>query len=581
MNARIEIFTRHRKQSVVWSDARLNNRLVILLTTICVILIFILRGADRLRNPQLWAEDGSIFFQDAYNLSFWESILKTYKGYYHLLPRLFAEAALILRLELVPTVFVIVALIIGVFCCCFFLLDGFSWIIASRYQRSLICIVFAALPANDEVVLRFVNMQWYIGLLAMLLVLLEMPRSWLGRLSYITIWLIVVATAPQTVIFLPCLLVRAWFERHHRPVLLFASTVVATVFVFVAYNSASEPSITKSPFDASAFLIAVFNVLAYRVFATASLGLNTLLNVMGGAYAPLAYIWYLPSLVFAGSVAILLLRHRRYRQLILWSYFGYCIVAPVLLALAGRPALIQDAQLLTNLTGGERYYMLSIAALYLAAFWAVATFAEQSRWLVPALGLLCLLLMPAISSDFAVARLNDRQWYAEVQRIKLREAQSGGTITVPLAPYTPWAMQLEVPLPFLPPMDAVIVTQQQATGGFDTVAADVDGGRVVKRGELLRATGWALADLGNVAIDTVILVDTTSNRVLARTQLGTERPDVAATINQPTALHSGWDVTFAVWSLEVGQHRIQAYLYDDQKGIAYPIAGKHTIDVIQ
>jgi len=129
-------------------------------TVFLVAIIFYIRGCSRIILPQLWAEDGVVFFQDAYNLAFWTSITKSYRGYYHLLPRIVAEVATLFRLEFIPAIYVLTAFLVAVFCCSFFLKQTFAWIVPNVYQRALFCVLFALMPANDEALLRFVNMQW-------------------------------------------------------------------------------------------------------------------------------------------------------------------------------------------------------------------------------------------------------------------------------------------------------------------------------------------------------------------------------------------------------------------------------------
>lgn len=62
-------------------------RHVALLSYFLAILIAILRRPDFVTNPQFWAEDGRVWFQQAYNEGVLHALLQPYAGYYHLLPR--------------------------------------------------------------------------------------------------------------------------------------------------------------------------------------------------------------------------------------------------------------------------------------------------------------------------------------------------------------------------------------------------------------------------------------------------------------------------------------------------------------
>jgi hypothetical protein len=85
-----------------------------------------MRGSRWLWNPQCWGEDGNVFFREAYHLSFWDSVMRPYNGYYHLIPRLVAEFAILFRIEFIPSVFAWSTLIISIACCSLFLLDHFN-----------------------------------------------------------------------------------------------------------------------------------------------------------------------------------------------------------------------------------------------------------------------------------------------------------------------------------------------------------------------------------------------------------------------------------------------------------------------
>lgn len=120
--------------------------------------VLMLKSPDAYGNPQFWAEDGAVFFQQqpAGAAPVW---LQPYAGYLHVLPRLVAWLATFVPLALVPTVYAYASLAINAAC------------VASLVQRLLPAkLALAALagvllvPTNGEVFGTLTNSQWFLQL---------------------------------------------------------------------------------------------------------------------------------------------------------------------------------------------------------------------------------------------------------------------------------------------------------------------------------------------------------------------------------------------------------------------------------
>ncbi len=79
-------------------------------------------------------------------------------------------------------------------------------------------------------------------------------------------------------------------------------------------------------------------------------------------------------------------------------------------------------------------------------------------------------------------------------------------------------------------------------------------------GDQVYGCGWARNPITGKPADWVIVVDET-NRILAYTQVGEERADVAWYLNNPDMLRSGWRLAFRLPQLSPGSHQLQAYLF--------------------
>lgn len=557
--------------------SRFSGRWVKLLTVTIIVAILVQRGGERVTNPQLWAEDGSVFFQDAYNLSFWQALLTPYAGYFLTFPRLLAEIAMLFRLQLVPTIFVIISLITATGCCSLFLLDNFSHVVPNLFARGIFCILFAALPASDEVLLRLANIQWYLGIAFMLLMFMPLPKHLIAKFGYVLVWVLAVISAPISIIFIPCLLIKSCFERKGRITLLFSSVTMIFI-VFLIYQLRITSQATTDAPSPLTLIYAFINVFAYQVLAPAIMG-STGVSLVLAEQAYITYLLYIPFLTTILIVGIIAWQRQRWSEFIVLLFLCYCMVASVSLALLGRPSLVQGAQFIGNIRGGERYYVLPIASLYLATICGVYQYLGNVRWLVLIIMFFCLLLLP-IRLDFSASQVSDWQWETEVKRIELAETQGSSTIiTVPISPYAPWAMYLRVPTSFSPSSNSVKFTQKAVVGHFDGTLLD----RFVETPKIgqqrVRATGWALERDGTMSAKRVLIVDKETHTILARTHTSVLREDAYTTTNKVVALRSGWDVFFATDQLVPGVYTIVAYVYNEDTREAFPIQGQSTITV--
>src|SRR5512134_1888460 len=75
-------------------------------------LLLFLRKPESLLHPQFWAEDGQLFFQQAWNQGFLASLLEPMSGYLHTFPRLVAGISTLLPLSLAPLAFSLAAFVV-------------------------------------------------------------------------------------------------------------------------------------------------------------------------------------------------------------------------------------------------------------------------------------------------------------------------------------------------------------------------------------------------------------------------------------------------------------------------------------
>jgi hypothetical protein len=192
------------------------------------ILILSFRGAQSsgtdLMNPALWAEDGSIFLQQALDLGL-RSIVEPYAGYLHVFPRVIALLATLAPLELVPLIFHAGWLLAF----CFFIFFVYRKISKQNYLICLFiltCIVLQ--PQAGEIFFSLTNAQWFIGAALFIFILSDLPKHALFRnFAFIMMGCL---TGPFCIFMLPAMLLRVWiFNDIKKNAILYMLFVVCVV----------------------------------------------------------------------------------------------------------------------------------------------------------------------------------------------------------------------------------------------------------------------------------------------------------------------------------------------------------------
>lgn len=143
-------------------------------------LIMLSRQPDSVVNPQFWAEDGHIWFAQAYNSGWLKSLVTPYGGYLVITPRLVAGFVLLFPIHLAPLLMNLWGLAFQVLPISF-LLSSRPATLASLHTRALWAAIYILLPNTPEVHINLTNSQWHLALLACLIVLSEPPSTHIGR----------------------------------------------------------------------------------------------------------------------------------------------------------------------------------------------------------------------------------------------------------------------------------------------------------------------------------------------------------------------------------------------------------------
>ena len=173
------------------------------------------RQAGRGPLDTLWAEDGTIFLQDALDRPFNESLTRSYAGYFHLLPRLTAELVSVLSLRWAAIGFGLMAAFLASVqgLVVFHATEGYFRTMAIRVALAASVIVLPL--SRGEVVGVVANLQWLL-LFTSFWVLLWNPRGDWGLAVGTAVLVLTTMSDPLTMCLLPLGLLRLFVLRGWR-----------------------------------------------------------------------------------------------------------------------------------------------------------------------------------------------------------------------------------------------------------------------------------------------------------------------------------------------------------------------------
>jgi hypothetical protein len=180
--------------------------------TIAIVLIALClysRRPDAIRRPQFYAEDGTIFYQQAYQNGAVVSLFHPYNGYFHVMPRIAAAISLLFPFSSAPIFLALIALAVQAAPAIFLLSDRMRNL-GSLGLRCGLAALYLAIPGIEEIHVTITGVQWHLAVIAFLVVIAESPGSPAGQIFDIVLLTLAVTSGPFSIfLLLPALLVLA------------------------------------------------------------------------------------------------------------------------------------------------------------------------------------------------------------------------------------------------------------------------------------------------------------------------------------------------------------------------------------
>jgi hypothetical protein len=375
-----------------------------------------------LTHAQFFAEDGMIWYAQAYNSGWLHSLMIPQAGYLQTLPRLGAGLALLVPLQYAPLVMAIIGALFQALPATILLSERCrTW--APLSMRVLFATVYVVLPNAREVHIVLTNSQWHLALCAVLLAFAAPPKGWAGSSFDCILFGIGGFSGPFCIMLAPLVLIHWWFRRRSWSLVILAvMSVGALTQALVLVVGASRVQ-NELGANLETFLRMIGgDIVAGAMFGNHGFALKSPINTDGKA----AFCCF--------AICIYCFRSASFE---LKLFILYC--AAVLAASLRSPNVAGSKPLWEVLAGAtaSRYWFLPMLAFVWSAAWC-ARYATNRLWRIASTGILLLMIIGVVT-DWRYPSPPDEHFpqYAR----QLQDAKPGTRVTIPIA-HDGWQMEL-------------------------------------------------------------------------------------------------------------------------------------------
>lgn len=405
------------------------NRLFYFISLFVVIfLIFALRRPELINNPYFWAEDGAVWYSQAYNIGPIHSLILPQSGYYQTISKLVASASLAVPLYAAPLFFNVIAICIRTFVV--------LYLLSSRMKdfpiigRFIVATYMVLMPNISEVHANVTNTHWYLSLWLFMVIVSEKPTGLYWKVHDYIVLLVAGLSGPFIVFMAPAVALRLVRDDFNlNPVTFFrtalsridAFTVAFCAVCFIQVLTIIVSSGVRSHAPLGASLELAITIASSKIFAGFilpsdiinilwdSLTLNIIFSVFGMAV--------LAFLILTGSW--------KERSIVIFPVLMICF------ALAKPNISHGDVQWpYIQFGSGERYFLITNVMWCAILLIAAKKFGKVFSKLIPAT-IFALILFVGIF-NFSLPQIGINGWSESMS--KFDSTKHGEEIKIPIRP---------------------------------------------------------------------------------------------------------------------------------------------------
>lgn len=407
--------------------------LLTLLVAILAVILTISRRPDSIFRAQFWAEDGQVWYAEAYNQGWLRMALTPHTGYFQTVSRLAAALSLPVGLAYAPLVYNVIALALQVLPAILLVTRRMERAIPDVRIRLLLALIYIGVPNSYELDANITNAMTHLALIAALIVFSEPGRHTLWKVHDVFFMLLAGLSGPFMIVLFPLAVIKAALRRQRWGVVLAGIAGVCASVQLLAFLTTGAATRPRPPLGAS--LHNFISVIAGQVFTANLVGMNHYNDIFNSP----SWQHGLPrKVIFAlGAAAVLYAFIRGNLELRLMVIFAFGLLCAAL----ATPVIsyTQDNwPLLAHPRGGDRYWVIPGLAFDACLVWILCRSRFPPARLAATAAILVLLGFGMLG-DWRYTPYVDLHpdHYASV----FEEAPRGSFVVIPINP-PPWHIDL-------------------------------------------------------------------------------------------------------------------------------------------
>ena len=407
------------------------HKIYIGMVLISTIVLF-LRRPDAILNAQFWAEDGAVWYQYAYNNDFsLTTLAEPYAGYLGTFPRLVSIFSGAVGVAHAPLFFSLVALSVQLIPVMYVWGSRFEKLVPSKVFRVYLTAAYLLLPYTAEIHANVTNSQWFLAVVAFLIVFLPEAKSLTQKLLDNGILIIACLSGPFSIFLLFILGLQATIYRNKQIISrnkfiilgLAASIQLLVILLGHIARENSDMGISISTFSV---------IIGGQIFGAGILGWQSIKVLT-------LNLWVTPLITALGSIFIIYVLWKAPKMLKAFVVYATLVLMVTLLFPNGAYPNLTWWETLGTPQAGGRYFYLAHLALLISIGWFYSY--HKSGVVKVCVGVLvAVALLFGVRTDFRHSELKNYNYDIFVNRYKT--AQQGEKIQTEIAPGFPWQVEI-------------------------------------------------------------------------------------------------------------------------------------------
>jgi hypothetical protein len=255
-------------------------------------VLILLRRPNALLHPQFWAEDGCVWYKDAYSLGI-HCLFMPLNGYLQTIYRIVGIFSLIFPMSAAPFVFALISFLAQVSPIAVFLSTRFDNLVPNIKLRLFICLCYVLIPNSSEINVNLAGAHWHLAILSFLLIVSHEPKQLFIKVIDYTALVISALSGPFSIFLSPIALFELYKERTMektvKALVICGTAVIQLLFIWESGGATRS----QSPLGAS--VESFIQIMGNQIFTGGILGnvetmgkLATLVHGLNYIYVPMA-----------------------------------------------------------------------------------------------------------------------------------------------------------------------------------------------------------------------------------------------------------------------------------------------------